>query len=463
MESIRDTILILCLNAIRYEYEEVSMITYVEALDYIYNLNKYGIKLGLNNISYLLFLLGNPHKNLNIIHIGGTNGKGSTAAMISSILQANGFKTGLYTSPHLVDFTERMKINSQNISQEKVCELLEKINPYIEEVSNTAGYNHPTFFEVITAMAFLYFYEEKVDFLVLEAGLGGRLDATNVCQPLISVITRIDYDHMDKLGNSLKEIAREKSGIIKTGEIVISSSQYDEAYNEIKKIADERNSPLFSIGKEINYQVKKTDIKGSIFDLKGIYNEYKDMYVSLIGKHQVDNAATAIAAIEALRIKGLNISTKAIREGLEKLRWEGRLEIIQYDPLLVLDGAHNPNGIKIVRQTLEELFSYNRLILVLAIFSDKDYKKMIQIISPIADLIITTKAKNPRATPPQVIAKEAEQYKNKNKIIVTENVPQAIDCALSNSKKNDLICITGSLYTVGEAKRYFINKNLAKI
>jgi len=436
------------------------MITYAEALDYIYNLNKYGIKLGLNNISYLLFLLGNPHKYLNIIHISGTNGKGSTAAIISSILQANGFKTGLYTSPHLVDFTERMKINSQNISQEKVCELLERIKPYIEEVSNTTGYNHPTFFEVITAMAFLYFYEEKVDFLVLEVGLGGRLDATNVCQPLISVITRIDYDHMDKLGSSLKEIAREKSGIIKPGKIVISSSQYDEAYNEIKKIANERNSPLFSIGKKINYQIKKTDITGSIFDLKGIYSEYKDMYVSLIGKHQVDNAATAIATIEALRIKGLNIPTKAIRDGLGKVRWKGRLEIIQNEPLLVLDGAHNPNGIKIVRQTLEELFSYNRLILVLAIFSDKDYKKMVQIISPIADLIITTKAKNPRATPPQVIAKEVEQYINKNKIIVTENIPQAINCALSNSKKNDLICITGSLYTVGEVKRYFINKNL---
>ena len=436
------------------------MITYAEALDYIYNLNKYGIKLGLNNISYLLFLLGNPHKYLNIIHISGTNGKGSTAAIISSILQANGFKTGLYTSPHLVDFTERMKINSQNISQEKVCELLERIKPYIEEVSNTTGYNHPTFFEVITAIAFLYFYEEKVDFLVLEVGLGGRLDATNVCQPLISVITRIDYDHMDKLGSSLKEIAREKSGIIKTGKIVISSSQYEEAYKEIKKIANERNSPLFSIGKKINYQIKKTDITGSIFDLKGIYSEYKDMYVSLIGKHQVDNAATAIATMEALRIKGLNIPTKAIRDGLGKVRWEGRLEIIQNEPLLVLDGAHNPNGIKIVRQTLEELFSYNRLILVLAIFSDKDYKKMVQIISPIADLIITTKAKNPRATPPQVIAKEAEQYINKNKIIATESIPQAINCALSNSKKNDLICITGSLYTVGEAKRYFIDKNL---
>ncbi len=434
------------------------MITYAEALDYIYNLNKYGIKLGLKNISYLLFLLGNPHKKLNIIHIAGTNGKGSTAAIISSIIQSDGFKVGLYTSPHLVDFTERMKINFQSINEEKICELLERIKPYIKEVDHTSGYNHPTFFEVITTMAFLYFFEEKVDFLVLEVGLGGRLDATNVCEPLISVITHIDYDHMDKLGNSIKEIAREKGGIIKSGGIVITSNQYDEAYDEIKKITCEKNSLIFGINKEINYKIIKSDVKGNIFNLKGIYNDYKNLYIPLLGKYQVDNAATAVITIEALRIRGLNISKRAILEGLEKVKWEGRLEIIQYDPLLILDGAHNPNGVKKVRQALEEVFSYHRLILVLAIFSDKDYKKMIRIISPIADLIITTKAKNPRATPPQIIAQEAAQYISQDRIIVTENIPQAIKCALSNSHKDDLMCITGSLYTVGEAKRCFKSK-----
>ena len=434
------------------------MITYAEALEYIYNLTKYGIKLGLKNISYLLFLLGNPHKKLNIIHIAGTNGKGSTAAIISSIIQSDGFKVGLYTSPHLVDFTERMKINFQSISERKICELLERIKPYIKEVAHTSGYNHPTFFEVITTMAFLYFFEEKVDFLVLEVGLGGRLDATNVCEPLISVITHIDYDHMDKLGNSIKEIAREKGGIIKSGGIVITSNQYDEAHDEIKKITCEKNSLIFGINKEINYKIMKSDVKGNIFNLKGIYNDYKNLYIPLLGKYQVDNAATAVTTIEALRIKGLNISKRAILEGLEKVNWEGRLEIIQYDPLLILDGAHNPNGVKKVRQALEEVFSYHRLILVLAIFSDKDYKKMIRVISPIADLIITTKAKNPRATPPQIIAQEAAQYISQDRIIVTENIPQAIKCALSNSHKDDLICITGSLYTVGEAKRYFKSK-----
>jgi dihydrofolate synthase/folylpolyglutamate synthase len=438
------------------------VITYSEAIDYIYDLTKYGIKLGLKNINYLLYLLGEPHKKLKIIHVAGTNGKGSTCSSISSILQSDGYKVGLYTSPHLVDFAERIKINHKLIDRKKVSELLERIKPCIEKVADTPSYNHPTFFEVITSMAFLYFFEEQVDFLVLEVGLGGRLDATNVCEPLISVITHIDYDHMDQLGNSLKEIAREKGGIIKPEGIVISSNQYEEVYNEIKKIAEEKNSLIYSVGREITYKIVKSDINGVIFDLKGIYHEYKNLHTPLLGRHQADNSATAISAIEALKIRGVNITEKAIRVGLEKVKWTGRLEIIQNNPILVLDGAHNPNGVKVVRDALKEIFSYHRLILVLAIFADKDYKKMIQIIVPNADLIIATKTENPRATSPRIIAKEAAQYIDQNKIIVTENIPQAINCALSNSNEDDLICITGSLYTVGEAKSYF-NKNLNKL
>lgn len=439
------------------------MTTYTQALDYIYDLTKYGVKLGLKNINYLLYLLGEPHKKLKIIHVAGTNGKGSTCSLISSILQSDGYKVGLYTSPHLVDFTERIKINNKSINREKVSELLERIKPSIEKVANTPSYGHPTFFEVITSMAFLYLHEEQIDFLVLEVGLGGRLDATNVCEPLISVITHIDYDHMDKLGNSIEEIAREKGGIIKPEGIVISSKQYEEAYNEIKKIADEKNSLVYSTGREISYEIVKSDINGVIFDLKGIYHNYKNLHTPLLGRHQAGNATTAIAATEALKIRGVNISEKAIRVGLEKVKWTGRLEIIQNNPTLILDGAHNPSGIRVVRETLKEIFSYHRLILVLAIFADKDYKKMIQIIAPKADLIIATKAKSPRAAPPQEIAKEAAQYIDQNKIIITENIPQAINCALSNSKEDDLICITGSLYTVGEAKRYFENKIKLKI
>ena len=435
------------------------MITYPEALKYIYDLNKYGIKLGLKNIKYLLFLLGNPHQKLNIIHVGGTNGKGSTSSLICSILKSAGFKVGLYTSPHLVDFTERMKINYRSINQKKVATLLERIKPFVEKVAHTPYYTHPTFFEVITAMAFIYFFEEKVDFLVLEVGLGGRLDATNVCEPLISVITHLDYDHMDKLGNSLEEIAREKGGIIKSGGIVITSNQFEKADQEINKIARQRNSIIYKVGREIKYEIIKSDLKGIIFNLHGIYNNYINLHIPLLGRHQAENAATAITAVEALKIKGICISKKAIRDGLEKVKWPGRLEIIQKNPILILDGAHNPNGVKVVRQTLEEIFCYHRLVLVLGIFADKDYKKMIKIIAPLADLIIATKAKNPRATPPQIIAKEAAQYIDRNKIMVTKNIPQAINYAIFNSHKDDLICITGSLYTIGEAKRYFKIKN----
>lgn len=431
------------------------MITYLEALDYIYDLTKYGIKLGLKNINYLLYLLGEPHKRLKIIHIAGTNGKGSTCSIISSILQSEGYKVGLYTSPHLVNFTERFKINNKPINKEKVCALLEKIKPCVNKVKNTPSYGHPTFFEVITSMAFLYFFEEQVDFLVLETGLGGRLDATNVCEPLISVITHIDYDHMDKLGNSLKEIAREKGGIIKSGGIVISSEQYEEAYKEIKVIADEKNSLIYSVGKEIIFQIITSNLKGVTFDLKGIDHEYKKLHIPLLGRHQAENSAAAISAVEALKIRGISISEKAIRTGLEKVKWTGRLEVIQNNPTLVLDGAHNPNGIKIMRDAMKEIFFYQRLILLLAIFSDKDYKKMIEIIVPEADMVIASQTNNPRATPAQLIAQEAAQYIEQYKIIVTENIPQAIICALENAQENDLIWITGSLYTVGEAKRYF--------
>ncbi|GAJ21183.1 unnamed protein product, partial [marine sediment metagenome] len=202
--------------------------------------------------------------------------------------------------------------------------------------------------------------------------------------------------------------------------IVISSNQYEEAYNGIKKIADEKNSLIYSVGREISYKIVKSDIKGVIFDLKGIYHNYKNLHTPLLGRHQADNATAAITAIEALKIRGVNISEKAIRTGLEKVKWTGRLEIIQNNPTLILDGAHNPSGIRIVQQALKEIFNYHRLILVLAIFADKNYKKMIQIIAPKADLIITTKAKSSRAAPPQIIAKEAAQYIEQNKIIVTE-------------------------------------------
>src|SRR6056297_2013146 len=267
------------------------MIDYHQAIEYIYGLNKYGIKLGLKNISYLLSLFDNPHLKTKVIHIAGTNGKGSTAAMIFSILKAAGYKVGLYSSPHLVHFQERMRINEKLISQHDVCSLLERIQPAVDKVANTEGYQHPTFFEVITTMAFVYFYETKVDFSIMEAGLGGRLDATNVCQSLISTISHIDYDHMDKLGSTLTEIAREKGEIIKDKTVVINAEQYPEADRVIKSIAEERQAPVYSVGQEIKPYPTHSDLEGNNFNYSGIYHKFNDLHIPLVGEYQVENAA----------------------------------------------------------------------------------------------------------------------------------------------------------------------------
>ena len=431
------------------------MITYDQALDYIYNLTKYGIKLGLNNIRELLESLGNPQKNIKIIHVGGTNGKGSTVSTISSILQSEGYKVGLFTSPHLVDFTERIKIDNRRITRNKICELVEKIKPHVKNVEKVHDCNHPTFFEVITAMTFLYFYEEKVDFIVLEVGLGGRLDATNICEPLISVITHVDFDHMDRLGNSLEEIAKEKAGIIKQDGLVVNTHQYKEAGKVIARIAGEKKSRIISLGKEANYKIKKIDINGIIFDYFGIFENYNELYTPLLGKHQAENAALAITTIQALRYKGIDVSRRAIIKGLKNLKWEGRLEIVKKNPTILLDGAHNPSGIRVVKNALKEIFKYNKLILILAIFSDKNYSKMIEIITPMSDIVIVTMMKSQRATSSKVLAGEISHYKDKKNIFVEKDIFLAIELALKKAKKDDLICITGSLHTVGEAKEYF--------
>jgi len=319
------------------------MINYNKAIEYIYGLNKFGIKLGLKNIGLLLSLFDNPHLKTKVIHIAGTNGKGSTAAILFSILRAAGYKVGLYTSPHLVHFQERMRVNEDCISQQDVCNLLERIKPAIDKVANTKGYKHPTFFEVITTMAFIYFNEKNIDFAIMETGLGGRLDATNICQSIISVITHIDYDHMDKLGNTLGEIAHEKADIIKKNTSVINADQYQEAQEIISSIAKKRNCNLYSIGKEIIPKITYSDLEGNNFNYYGIFSEYSDLHITMAGKYQVENASMAIGVAELLNEMNNKINNKAIYEGLNNSRWPGRFEIVSRDPMVILDGAHNPD------------------------------------------------------------------------------------------------------------------------
>ncbi len=434
------------------------MIDYHQAIEYIYGLNKYGIKLGLKNISYLLSLFDNPHLKTKVIHIAGTNGKGSTAAMIFSILKAAGYKVGLYTSPHLVHFQERMRINEKLISQHDVCSLLERIKPAIDKVAKTEGYQHPTFFEVITTMAFVYFYESKADFSIMEAGLGGRLDATNVCQSLVSAISHIDYDHMDKLGNTLTEIAREKGEIIKDKTYVINAEQYPEADRVIKSIAEERQAPVYSVGQEIKPYPTYSDLEGNNFNYSGIYHKFNDLHIPLLGEYQIENAAMAIAVTELLNKMDFVINEQAILNGLRDSQWPGRFEIVQKEPMVILDGAHNPNGVDQFSKNLRKFVPDKKIVAVLGIFSDKDYLGILKNIVPFADQIIITMANNPRATPTHILAREAGRYINPDKIIEKTTVDAAIQESIRIAKKDSVICVTGSLYTVGEAKAYFLKK-----
>ncbi|MBN2394841.1 MAG: bifunctional folylpolyglutamate synthase/dihydrofolate synthase [Candidatus Atribacteria bacterium] len=431
---------------------------YLKVIDYIYNLNKYGIKLGLNNITYLLSLLGNPHLKMKIIHIAGTNGKGSTSAILSSILKNSRYKVGLYTSPHLVSFQERMMINGKMISRKDIIRLLEKMETAIQKVAITEGYQHPTFFEVITAMAFLYFYEKDVDFAVMEVGLGGRLDATNVAQSLISIITHIDFDHMDKLGNTLTEIAYEKASIIKKNTWVINAKQSKDANEEIKRMAIEKESTIYSFGQEIKAKLLTSSLEGNDFDYSGIYHHWKSLHVPLIGEYQLENASMAIAAAELIDHIGYPIHEQDIRRGLKNSRWPGRFEIIQERPTVILDGGHNPDGVQNFMKNLKRLFPEKRMIAVLGIFQDKDYPRIIQSIVPYVNQVVLTMAQHVRATPTHILAKEAEHYISAGQITEKSTVTAAIAEAFHIAKEDDVICITGSLYTVGEAEEYFLKR-----
>lgn len=423
---------------------------YTEAINFIHGTYKFGIKLGLQNIRKLLEYMGNPQKKLKIIHVAGTNGKGSTCSFISSILRSASYKVGLYTSPYLEEFEERMKINGENIPKEKLVYYVEYIKPIISRIVDE-GFNHPTEFEVITAIAFKYFYDEKVDFVVLEVGLGGRYDATNVIEnPLVSVITTIDYDHMDKLGNTIEEIAYEKAGIIKKNGVVVSFFQKPGALKVIIDACKVKNAYLTVLDKR-DIQIKESTVDKQVFHFK----EYNDLEIKLLGEHQIYNAALAIEAVKKLKIYGYNIDENSIRKGLSSAKWPGRLEIIKKDPYIVIDGAHNPQGISALKDALK-LFSFKKLILVIGMLKDKDTKNMLDIIVPEADLVITTTPVSERAYTAEELSKKID---GKNTVHI-EKIEDAAKYALMNADKDDLILFCGSLYMIGYVRSFLKSGNI---
>jgi dihydrofolate synthase/folylpolyglutamate synthase len=422
---------------------------YQKSLEYLYSLDKFGMIFGLTQVERILEALGNPHRAIQVIHIGGTNGKGSTAAMMASILQKEGYRVGLYTSPHLIRFTERIKINGKEIEEAEVAELAGEMREQIEAASIEPPF---TFFDFTTAMALYYFSQKMVDLAILEVGLGGRLDSTNVVDPLLSIITNIAKDHEEVLGRSILKIAEEKAGIIKKGRPLITAATQPSVLRLLSRISREQEAPCFQVGKQ--FRSIRTGERD--FHYEGLQRKLWGIHLNLHGPHQIVNATTALGAMEILEELGYTVSTKAMIEGLRDVDWPGRLEMVFSSPPVVLDGAHNPAGAQVLKESLEKEFRYRRLILLIGIMKDKNYDKMLHTLAPLADHVILSRPHTVRAAPPASLKKSMGQ--NGKSVAVIEDLKEAIERSLSMAGEEDLVCITGSLYTVGEAKAYFLSK-----
>ncbi|MFC1901751.1 bifunctional folylpolyglutamate synthase/dihydrofolate synthase [Chloroflexota bacterium] len=426
---------------------------YQEALDYILKFADYerlprsGVVWDLARVERLLEKLGNPQAAARTVHVAGTKGKGSTAAMIASILKQAGYRVGLYTSPHLLSFTERIRADGQPVAEADWARLTGALRPEVEAVNETGGLGELTTFEILTALAFSYFREVGADYQVLETGLGGRLDATNVVKPDVCVITSISYDHTDVLGDTLAQIAGEKAGIIKPGCAVVCSPQFPEAMEVIEKTCRERGVRLVRVGSEVTWQPGDFDAEGQSFHLKGMEREY-DLRLSLLGAHQMENAATAVAAVEALAGRGAQISPRHIADGLAQVRWPGRLQVLRRQPWVIVDSAHNAYSVKRLGEALRQYFQFDRIILVLGVSLDKDITGIVAEAAALTGDVILASSRHPRAVAPDKLIDEFARRGVTPR--TAESVAAAMKLALETANPGDLICAAGSVFVVAE-------------
>lgn len=438
--------------------------SYGQALEFLFQaidyekLTKYKYDIpgfNLDRVERLLSQVGSPHKGLAAVHVAGTKGKGSTATMIARFLSGAGLKVGLFTSPHLVHLEERIRVNGEMIEKDDVRRLLGRLRPHIEKDRQKNPLLAPTFFEILTALALMYFRDVGVDWAVLEVGMGGRLDATNVVWPRVSVITAVGFDHTDKLGNTLGRIAGEKAGIIKKGVPVVSSPQHPEALESIEKKCSEKGSPLYLVGRDIEVLgLEALALDGLMCSIKTWKRVYNDMRLPLLGNHQAENLATAIAAMEVLaEDKGFSWDDTLAREALQGLRCPARIEVISKRPLVILDAAHNVSSVHALVDTLKKVMEFDRLILVLGMSIDKDLEGIFREIVPLAHKVVLTAADMPRAVPPRLLAERIGAYLGEDKkAVAVDNPRQALERARKLARPEDCICITGSFYLAGKMK-----------
>ncbi len=425
---------------------------YIEATEWLFKQRRSGGKRELSNVKCLLSQLDDPWKKFRSIHVTGTNGKGSTTAIIASILDAAGYRVGMFTSPHLSDFTERIVVDSRPISAEEVARLIEEVKPLVEQISKESRFGHLGFFEIATAIAFQHFAKCEVDFAVLEAGMGGRVDATNVVNAIISVITNVSLEHTETLGDTVLKIATEKAGIIKPGGILVTATEDDNVFALFKSICDKKHSRIFRVRDHIRFRKLDSSLDGQNFCLEGILNKFDELFTPLLGDHQLTNAASAVGAVEALSFYDVSIPADAIVEGLRSVKWPGRLEIMQHHPLVVLDCAKDTDAARALKTSLLNDFEYERLFIVVSISSDKHISSMIEQFAEAADhFIVTSHTVMCRAADPLKVGREIEKHRKPYEIVA--DVRNAVERALELATDKDLICITGSVFLVGEARQ----------
>lgn len=450
----------------------MTKMTYSQAVEYLYSFVDYSVKrkyrysaevFQLSRVEQLLHELGDPHLKFRTVHVAGTKGKGSTSSMIASALTTAGYRTGMYSSPHLLRFTERFTIDGEEIEQQVFADLVAEIKPVVETVEGLTTY------EIATAVMFLYFAREKVDAAVVEVGLGGRLDATNVVQPEVSVITSLSYDHMHLLGNSLSDIAREKAGIIKPGVPVVLAPQQHEANRVVEEVARELASPLIRVGQDWHFSQGARTLEQQVVriwsdedtpmieafvdsggDEEWIPLRYE---IPLLGYHQVINCANARVALEVLKDAGMKISEEHIREGFRNVEWPGRFQVLSRDPIIVIDSAHNRDSALRLRIALDDYFPGQKVTLVFGASADKDIKGMFSDLLPRISRLITTRADHPRAADPDDLAARASGYGLK--VSVAEDIPSALSLAVKKVRPDEVILVAGSIFIAGEALQWW--------
>jgi dihydrofolate synthase/folylpolyglutamate synthase len=430
---------------------------YSETIAYLYSLTDYEkMRLerytpethNLARVEHLLAAEGSPHRRFPAVHIAGSKGKGSTAAMCEACLRAAGFRTGFYISPHLHTFRERIQVDGRKIAREEVAALVEEIRPAIE---HTPGV---TYFEAITAIGLLYFARSEVDVAVVEVGLGGRLDATNVLTPEVSVITSLSLEHTYLLGNTLAEIAYEKAGIIKPGIPAVSAPQRAEATKVLETVSQERGAPLVEVGRDWDYDPGPANLDGQAFSVRRISGGNSrldgEYWSPLLGRHQLENAASCIAALEILRQRGFDVPVEAVREGMRNVHWPGRLEILSREPLVVVDGAHNPYSAQVLRQALEDLFPGQRWVLIFGASADKDVAGILKVLLPLSEYVIVTRSDHPRSAAPVELADVVAAVGGGAEVSVS--MKKSLRRALAVMDPGSGVLVAGSLHLVADAR-----------